>query len=60
MKRQFNVNLEPTLIRQLKHHSIDAQLSLSDLVTRALTQYLERDASMSSEIDLVLQPMVHV
>lgn len=60
MKQQFNVNLEPALIRQIKHHSIDAQLSLSDLVTRVLTKYLERATSMSSDIDLVLQPMVHV
>lgn len=60
MKQQFNVNLEPTLIRQIKHHSIDAQLSLSDLVTRVLTEYLRRDAPMSSDLDLVLLPMVHV
>ncbi|MEP6799423.1 MAG: VOC family protein [Lapillicoccus sp.] len=60
MKQQFNVNLDPTLIRRVKHHSIDVQLSLSDLVAQVLTSHLERDNAMSSDIDLVLQPMVHV
>lgn len=60
MKQQFNVNLEPTLIRRIKHHSIDAQLSLSDLVTHILTEHLRRETPMSSDLDLVLQPMVHV
>lgn len=50
-KQQFNVALSPDLIRLVKHRSIDAQLSLSDFVARAL------EAQLS---DLRLQPMVHV
>lgn len=59
MKQQFNVNLDPALIRRVKHRSIDAQLSLSDLVGHVLTAYLDRSTTMP-EIDLTLQPMVHV
>ncbi len=60
MKQQFNVNLDPELIRRIKHHSIDAQLSLSDLTTQVLTEYLERTMTMTPHLDLTLQPMVHV
>lgn len=60
MKQQFNINLDAALIRRVKHHPIDAQLSLSDLVTRILTQHLEREETMNADIDLVLQPMLHV
>ena len=70
-RQQFNVNLDPTLVRRVKYHAIDAQLSLSELVSRVLTAHLEtqsqqeptmttptRNASTSPSI--TLQPMVHV
>jgi len=60
VKQQFNVNLDPGLIRGIKHHSIDVQLSLSDLISQVLTRYLEGATPMTRGIDLILQPMVHV
>lgn len=59
VKQQFNVNLDPALIRRVKHRSIDDQLSLSDLVGQILTTYLDRSTAMPN-IDITLQPMVHV
>jgi hypothetical protein len=57
-RQQFNVNLDPELVRSVKHHAIDVQLSLSDLVSAVLTDYLTREATMSGSLQL--QPMVHV
>lgn len=73
-KQQFNVALPPELIRRVKHHSIDVQLSLSDLVTHVLEAHLAGKEADMTDLPpptgpgttntrvgtLQLQPMVHV
>jgi post-segregation antitoxin (ccd killing protein)/uncharacterized glyoxalase superfamily protein PhnB len=64
-RQQFNVTLPRELVRRVKHHAIDVQLSLSDLVAHALYQQLsteEKTMNQPGDHDpgMRLRPMVHV
>ena len=41
--KQFNVYLTTELVRQVKHHAVDTEQSLSAIVEKALIEYLERN-----------------
>ncbi|HET9650087.1 MAG TPA: VOC family protein [Microlunatus sp.] len=70
-RQQFNVNLDPSLVRRVKYHAIDTQLSLSELVSQVLTAHLDAQSHQESTVttptatesgspSVTLQPMVHV
>lgn len=41
-KQQFNIWLPGTLVKRIKHASVDANVSLSVFVERALEQHLDQ------------------
>jgi predicted HicB family RNase H-like nuclease len=47
--KQFNVYLPAKLIREVKHHAVDTEQSLSAIVTTALEHYLQQQPQPARE-----------
>lgn len=47
--KQFNVYLPADLIRDVKHHAVDTEQSLSAIVELALREHLGRTATQGKE-----------
>jgi hypothetical protein len=58
--KQLNVYLPAGLIKQLKHHAIEAEMSLSSIVTEALRDYLGTHATQPRSPERGPGPAVEV